>query len=74
MNPATFNKIRQLQAKKGETKIRTPLLSESSVLDWRSVADGFGQFSIFLFTLNHISYKELHTFLLQVKVSNPNQK
>jgi len=43
--------------------------------DWvRSVANGFSQFSLFLFTLNHISYKELQTSSIQVEVSKPNQK
>jgi len=43
--------------------------------DWvRSVADESRQFSLFLFILNHISYKELLTFFIQIKVSKPNQK
>ena len=39
MKPVTFQKIRQLYAKRGKTKNRTSLLSESSVFIWRSVAD-----------------------------------
>jgi hypothetical protein len=70
----SFQKICQLYSKRGKTKNRTPLLSESSVFMLRSVADGFRQFSLLLFILNHISNKELQTFSIKVKVSKPNQK
>ena len=35
----SFQKIRQLYAKRGKLKNRTPLLSGNSVFMWRSVAD-----------------------------------
>jgi hypothetical protein len=70
----SYQRIRQLYAKRGKTKNRTPLLSRNSVFIWRSVADGFGQFSLLLFTFNHIFNKELQTFLIKVKVSKSNQK
>jgi hypothetical protein len=74
MKPVTFQIIRQLYAKTGQIKNRTPLLSESSVFIVRSVAYGFGQFSLFLFTPNHNLHKKLQTFSTQVEVRNPNQK
>ena len=40
----------------------------------RSVAYGFRQFSSLHFNINHLSYKELQTFSIKVKVSKPNQK
>ena len=69
-----IQKICQLQAKRGKMKNRTSLLSECSVFMLRSVADGFGQSSLLLFTPNHIHHKKLQTFSIQVKVSKPNQK
>jgi len=74
MKPVTFQKIRQLYTKRGKSKNRAPLLSRNSVFRWRSVADGFSQFSLFLFTLNSISDKELQTSSIQLEVSKPNQK
>jgi hypothetical protein len=39
MKPVTFQKTRQLYAKRGKIKNRTSLLSESSIFIWRSVAE-----------------------------------
>ena len=57
-----------------QNKIANILMNKMLAINVRSVAYKFGQFSPFSFILNYISYKELQTFLNQVRVSKTDKK